>query len=178
MKTIYFVRHGESEANAADLAAGKELDSPLTENGRAQARQAGQDLKDKNIELIISSSLIRARETAEIIADIVGYDRQKILTNDDFIERAYGVHSGKPNDKYLEAAKNNTLHESAETSESMYGRVKNGLEWLKKRPEKNIVIASHGGISRVLRVMHQELPISHMYLLDRMSNATVYEFEL
>ncbi|OGL34720.1 hypothetical protein A3F65_03430 [Candidatus Saccharibacteria bacterium RIFCSPHIGHO2_12_FULL_47_16b] len=178
MKTIYFVRHGESEANATGLAAGKELNSPLTAGGREQAKQAGHDLKNKNVELIVSSSLIRAHETAKIIAQIVGYDLSEIVIRDDFIERAYGIHSNKSNDEYLEAARANTLHKSAETAESMYDRTVKGLDWLKKRPETKIVLVSHGGISRVLRVMHQNLPLNHMYILDRMSNATVYEFEL
>ena len=67
MKTIYFVRHGESEANNLGLSAGSEFDTPLTDIGRKQAQKTGQDLKDKNIQLIVSSSQGRAIETAEII---------------------------------------------------------------------------------------------------------------
>src|SRR5436309_1380376 len=68
MKKIYFVRHGESEANSLGLSAGSEFDTPLTNFGREQARKAGQELKDKKIELIIASPMERTVETATIIA--------------------------------------------------------------------------------------------------------------
>lgn len=47
MKTIYFMRHGQSEANAAKLVAGGGLDSPLTRLGMVQAAKVGRQLKDK-----------------------------------------------------------------------------------------------------------------------------------
>ena len=96
MKKIYFVRHGESEANAQGLAAGSEFDTPLTDTGRAQARRAGQDLKDKKIQLIVASTMDRALGTAKIIAKEIGYDSNKILTNKSFVERGMGIYSGGP----------------------------------------------------------------------------------
>ncbi len=41
MKTIYFVRHGETQANVDGLIAGGEFESQLTENGINQAKKAG-----------------------------------------------------------------------------------------------------------------------------------------
>jgi broad specificity phosphatase PhoE len=68
MKKIYFVRHGESEANVKKIVAGSETDAAITEKGRVQAEKAGQELLDKKIELIVSSPLTRTKETATIIA--------------------------------------------------------------------------------------------------------------
>ncbi len=58
------LRHGESVANADNWLAGQ-VDTPLTERGRAQADQAGRDLAGFAIGRVVSSDLSRARETAE-----------------------------------------------------------------------------------------------------------------
>lgn len=65
--TLYLVRHGESEANAAGRYAGQ-TDSPLTERGRAQAESVADALADVRIDRVVSSDLSRARDTAEAIA--------------------------------------------------------------------------------------------------------------
>jgi len=65
--TLYLVRHGESEANAAGRYAGQ-TDSPLTERGREQARAVAEALRDVHLDRVISSDLSRARDTAEEIA--------------------------------------------------------------------------------------------------------------
>src|SRR5438034_159874 len=63
--TIYIVRHGQSEANAQDLYG---LDLDLTEKGRQQIKQLTQALQNVKFDAIFSSPLIRAKQTAEIIA--------------------------------------------------------------------------------------------------------------
>ena len=57
---MYYVRHGESEANLLGIWAGSQSDSPLTELGVKQAIETGEKLKGKKISRIISSPLIRA----------------------------------------------------------------------------------------------------------------------
>lgn len=178
MKKIYFVRHGESEANAAGLTAGYELDTPLTAKGRSQAKETGLRLKDKQIKLIISSPLGRAMDTAKIIAEVIGYNPEKIIPSQDLIERGVGIYSGQPDDGYLKDAYDNKLHPSVESAQAMHDRVVKALAWIKNLPEDEILVVSHGGISRVLRIIHLELPHSHMYKLDRFGNAEIYEFEL
>ena len=65
-------------------------ETPLAEEGIEQAQAAGNELKDKHIDLIISSPMERAKETARIIAQEIGYDPNAIVINDLFIERAFG----------------------------------------------------------------------------------------
>ena len=64
MTRIYFVRHGQSEANAAGMVAGH-LDVPLTALGEKQARLTAEYLKDVPFSHIYTSPLSRARKTAE-----------------------------------------------------------------------------------------------------------------
>lgn len=65
--TFYFVRHGESEANAARRFAGR-TDSPLTERGRQQAQAVAEALAHVHFDRIVSSPLSRCRDTALVIA--------------------------------------------------------------------------------------------------------------
>ena len=65
--TFYFVRHGESEANAAQRFAGQ-TDSPLTDLGRRQAQAVADALAAVRFDRVVSSDLSRARDTALAIA--------------------------------------------------------------------------------------------------------------
>lgn len=178
MKTIYFVRHGESEANVKKIASGSEFDVAITDKGRMQAKQAGEELKSKNIQLIISSPLSRAIETATIIAETIGYNPKKILTSPYFVERNFGIYSKGPDEEYLKAAISDSLHESVETVEAMHSRITEGLDWLKGLHENTILLVSHGGANRILRLIHQDFPLSHMYKIDRFPNGSIYKFSL
>ncbi|NLE01703.1 MAG: histidine phosphatase family protein [Fibrobacter sp.] len=64
---LYSVRHGETEWNRAGIQQGH-LNSPLTANGIKQARSLAKGLSGRGIEVIISSDLGRASQTADIIA--------------------------------------------------------------------------------------------------------------
>ncbi len=64
---IYFIRHGQTTGDIEDRYGG-DYDDHLTELGRKQAEELAEKLKDKGIEAILSSPLIRARETSEILA--------------------------------------------------------------------------------------------------------------
>lgn len=65
-KSFYFARHGQSEHNQKGLIAGGRVDSPLTEKGIAQALGLKEKILAVGIEHVISSSMLRAKRTAEI----------------------------------------------------------------------------------------------------------------
>lgn len=69
--SFYFVRHGESESNRERIMQGR-TPSPLTDRGRAQAREAGEWFRGRSLDCIVSSPLDRARDTAAAIADAAG----------------------------------------------------------------------------------------------------------
>ena len=69
MKNIFFIRHTQSEANLKNILA-SQLNFPLTENGKKHAFEIGSHLKKvESIDRIISSPLIRAHQTACLIAN-------------------------------------------------------------------------------------------------------------
>ena len=73
MHCIYFVRHGETVWNVENKICGM-TDSPLTENGRAQARQTGALVRASGLHIdeILYSPLSRAADTAKAIAAATG----------------------------------------------------------------------------------------------------------
>ena len=70
-KDFYVFRHGETELNKQKRWQGSGMDYDLNENGVKQAQELVEKLKDKGLEKIFSSPLIRARHTAEVVADAI-----------------------------------------------------------------------------------------------------------
>jgi broad specificity phosphatase PhoE len=91
MKTIYFMRHTQSEANLKDILASRQ-DFPLTEKGRQEAVAIASEFKDiAQLDRIFCSPLIRAQQTAQPIAEAFGLD---VETDERITEQDLGVFSG------------------------------------------------------------------------------------
>lgn len=65
---LYFVRHGESEANVLHVISNRESPFGLTPLGRRQAYTLAITLRDVPITAVFSSPILRARQTAQILA--------------------------------------------------------------------------------------------------------------
>lgn len=74
MKTLYILRHGQKQSIEPQQY---DYDIELTEDGKEDSKNIGIKLKEKNIlpDLIVASPAIRARQTAEIVADQIGYTK-------------------------------------------------------------------------------------------------------
>jgi len=93
-KHFYIFRHGQTVWNAEGRPQGQHpYPVPLTLEGREQAKELGQKLSDKKIKKIISSDLLRAEETAGIVAEALGVDVE-------FDKRLREVDYGKLNGLY------------------------------------------------------------------------------
>lgn len=92
---IFLLRHGETDWNKVQRLQGH-TDIPLNQNGRSQIKQVADTFANMNadINLIISSPLSRAYESAEIVADSLGYVKEKILVEPLLIERCFGAGEG------------------------------------------------------------------------------------
>jgi broad specificity phosphatase PhoE len=91
MKTIYFIRHAQSEANLRDILASRR-DFPLTEKGRRDAEAIAGEFKQlAELDRIISSPLLRARQTAEPIAEAFGLE---VETDERLTEQELGIFAG------------------------------------------------------------------------------------
>ena len=92
---IYMLRHGETDWNLAGRLQGH-TDIPLNQNGKNQIRIAAEALNAlaTDIDLIFSSPLSRAYESAEIVADRLNYEKKNIVVEPLLIERGFGVGEG------------------------------------------------------------------------------------
>ena len=71
MTTILLARHGETDWNSERRWQGH-ADQPLNDAGREQARELAATLTDRGIDVVYSSDLVRAHETALIVAERLG----------------------------------------------------------------------------------------------------------
>ena len=70
-KDFYLFRHGQTDMNAAGRWQGRGIDLPLNETGREQARELAAALTPAALEVVFSSPLKRAVQTAQIVAEIL-----------------------------------------------------------------------------------------------------------
>ncbi|WP_136079831.1 histidine phosphatase family protein [Pontiella desulfatans] len=91
MKTIYFIRHAQSEANLKDILASRQ-DFPLTEKGLADAQAiAAEFAAIGKLDRIVCSPLTRAQQTAQPIAEAFGLE---VETDERITEQELGVFAG------------------------------------------------------------------------------------
>lgn len=99
MKKLYLLRHGQTEFNVKKLVQGR-CDSPLTDLGRKQAGMAAAWLKSHDVvpDKVVSSPLVRAMDTAQLVAtELLGPDAA-VEPCEGIIERCYGTFEEGPHD--------------------------------------------------------------------------------
>lgn len=92
MTVVCLIRHGETEWNAVGKLQGRE-NIDLNKSGKQQAEKCGLYLRENRWDVIISSPLSRAKQTAKIINQYM-LKPVKIIEMENFIERDYGMASG------------------------------------------------------------------------------------
>lgn len=144
--TLVLVRHGETAWNAEGRLQGQ-TDIPLNDVGREQARAAGRELGVDSWDVLVSSSLGRAIETAELI----GRKLDLALTEkfEDLKERHYGDAEGKVV-RDLPRPQIDELLRSAEPEDAVASRGLAILHELVQRHEgRRIVAVAHGTLIRL-----------------------------
>lgn len=163
---IYFLRHGESQANLRRAFAGQKDDSPLTEKGRAQAANAAKTLQGMNIKKIITTSLIRASDTAQIIADALGCT--DITIDDRLLEYDMGALTGTQN-KVI-TSHDLVSAEGAENPEAFRQRVLDGLRDAKHNSAVTLIV-SHAGVGRIIEAERRGIDPRDFHDIDAPPNA-------
>lgn len=143
-----WVRHGQTEWNQLRLLQGV-TDNPLTAAGRHQASLAGEDLARCGIwDRIVSSPLVRARQTAERIADIIGIDSLEIV--EDLSERDFGSAEGA-SVAGLDDDARQRLMAHGESEDSVLARAHAVCASLyEQHPQDRIVLVTHGTLIRTV----------------------------
>jgi len=156
MKTIYFVRHGESQGNVGTHY--QEESTPLSENGRAQAVALGERAKRISVDSIVASTMVRAQQTASVISEATGIP---VESSDVFIERRRPseqinqLKDGAPAVEAEEAIIRNSgipgyRYSNEENFDDLMMRAEEGLSYLINHSSNNILVVTHGVFLRVL----------------------------
>ncbi|MHC0039495.1 histidine phosphatase family protein [Pseudoneobacillus sp. C159] len=142
MTTICLIRHGETEWNALRKLQGR-TDIPLNSKGIQQAQECRDYLIDSEFDVLISSPLKRARQTADIINEVLNLP---ILEMDEFQERFYGDAEGMTKEERI-AAFPDKNYSNQESLESLNNRVNAGIDNIYQHyPDKKILLVAHGGV--------------------------------
>ncbi|WP_440971154.1 histidine phosphatase family protein [Peribacillus frigoritolerans] len=156
--TICLVRHGQTDWNALGKLKGQ-TDIPLNELGKIQARQCGEFMSKDDWDVIITSPLKRARETADIISH---YIEVPVIEKMEFIEKNFGVAEGMTAAERKSAFRDKD-YPGQENQESLRNRLMNGLQEIQKEyPEKKVILVAHGAVIHfILRLMSNESIVSN-----------------
>jgi len=88
--TLVVARHGEAEFDESVLS---DAGGRLTDLGRQQARELAESLRGRRIALVYTSGMARARQTADIVADVLGVP---VRVSDGLQELSVGDYAGEP----------------------------------------------------------------------------------
>lgn len=166
---IWFLRHGESAANATGVFAGRRIDSPLTVPGRAQAVQAAASVPG-DLTWIVSSPLSRATETAAIVRRARGFPFP-VEIDDRAGEFDVGSASGMPIRPMT--ATEMVDEYGAEPPEVFAGRVRSLLDDLALRDGVGLLV-SHAGVGRMIQTLLQGRSPSGFRELPLPANASLF----
>ena len=161
---LYYIRHGQSEANINNIWSGQ-LDSLLTSEGRIQAKEAGDKALSEGLRFdkIYSSPLKRAYDTAVAIAEATKYPVQNIVINNDLMERSFGMLEGTSHEDaikaYFEHESGIDEYKGVEKFADLYERAEKILASIKNSDGETILIVSHGALGRALRRHIEHLPL-------------------
>ena len=180
---IYIVRHGETRANQLKIIQGQKIDEELNSEGVKQADELSQNI-DRDFDIIFTSPLKRARQTAQIIANKI---KAPVIEKKEIMERDFGSLAGKTWEEirqempseYVKLKKRSLEQtydyrpyggESAEDVKRRFLAFINGLK--ENYPDKKILILAHKGILDIAHLLFSEEKPEHI------KHATVYEFDI
>ena len=99
------MRHGEAEHNVKNILS-SDINNPhhLTEKGIEETKKATKELKNKKIDIIFASPLMRTTETAEIVSDELSINVKDIIYDERIREHDFGNFNGQNPEVYNEIA--------------------------------------------------------------------------
>lgn len=184
LRPFFFLRHGQTQWNADKIWQGQ-TDVPLNATGLQQAHDAAHTLRNSAITRIISSPLIRAYHTAEIVA---GHLHLPIDVDRRLQERTYGAFEGlsskETREKY--GLQDGESHEhilppDAETLPTVAKRMKESLIfWFLSYPKDTLLFVSHGGSCSALQTDlygqtgYKRLPTGVPYYFQKSKGSWAY----
>lgn len=157
-KTLYIVRHGQTELNRQGIVQGRGMNTDLNDEGRKQARQFYEAYKDVAFDKIYVSALKRTQQSVQSFIDL-GIPYEKLPGLD---ELAWGIHEGQPStienrSVFLQIMRDwmdgrlDSKFEGGESPNEVAVRQREAMQLIMSHPEeKTVLICMHGRAMRLL----------------------------
>ncbi len=181
-KTIYLIRHGETEFNRRGVVQGSGIDSDLNELGFLQARAFFDDYQDIEFDKIYTSKLRRTVQSVQEFINLgIPYEQFEGLNEISWGEKEGKVPNYLEDENYLKIIANwgngktdIPAATGGETPEQVLDRQKLAFkEIIARSDEKMILVAMHGRAIRILLTHLLDLPLSEMDTFNH-SNLCLY----
>ncbi len=181
---LYFVRHGQTQANRSFKFSGR-VDLSLTDHGINQAYACRSTISKLRPTAIYCSPLLRARQTADIATKGI-INCPKIIIDERLIERSFGSVDGK----FAPFAMRRVWNYDSSFLKSRYGeetlltlelRVQDFLDAIRARhPNQTILVFSHGGVATTIDVILNEGALRSGYFFKdfHLKNGAIAHFTL
>lgn len=182
---VLLIRHGQTDWNLEGRMQGHEA-IELNDVGREQVRATAEALKHLTPKVIVTSPILRAVQSAEIVGAALGYPAEAILLEPGFAEFDMGEWVGSTfMELWEQKVIQNYWHNPTDTvfpgGESMPAIQRRAVAALNAVVAEHgggtIVVLTHGGIVRLLLLAAMELPRSHYFRIGA-SNASVARLQL
>jgi probable phosphoglycerate mutase len=169
-KTLYIVRHGQTDLNKNGIVQGRGMNTDLNDEGRLQAQLFYEAYQDIPFNKIYISTLKRTQQSIQLFID-KGLPFEKLAGLD---ELAWGIYEGKPNTPETKAAylklmrdwtagKLDVKFEGGESPNEVQARQKEALKVIMSKPdEENVLICMHGRAMRLFLCLLTEKPLTEM----------------
>jgi len=178
---IILTRHGETEENVKGICQGQSIPGKLTPKGIKQAKQLALRLKDEKIDVIYSSDLARAADTAKEIAKF--HPNTEFIVTEKLREKNRGEFEGMtkkerglenwPKDKLFPQPKN------GETNDELIKRAKSQIdEAYEKHNEETVLFVTHGGTKIAIVSVITGLTFMEVVNKGHLSNTSLSIFEI
>jgi probable phosphoglycerate mutase len=174
---LFLTRHGQTQYNVETRICGRS-NVQLTDKGISQAHVLAETMVGKGVELIISSPLIRAKTTADIVGEKL---HVPVIVDERLAERDYGTidgtYEGTPGfmDNWVQFG---YVYPEGESLLRVIQRVYNFLDDAKEEyKDKCVMVISHGGVCRVINSYFESLSNDKFFEFN-LGNCKVLEYEL
>lgn len=177
---IIIIRHGETEENAAGIIQGQSHGT-LSKKGIEQAKKVGGKLRDEKIDVIYTSDLERAFNTAKEIHK--HHPTIPLIERKEIREMYWGNLQDKQKDEinfyyHKENDPDYFKKNNVESLESVYNRIKKFLEEImEKHKDKNVVIVSHAMTLKIIFLFLNKKQLSKINEVPKNKNTSISVYE-
>ncbi|MBE5802416.1 MAG: histidine phosphatase family protein [Clostridiales bacterium] len=182
---LFITRHGETDFNVQRRYAGQ-ADVPLNETGVCQARELAEVLATESFDVIITSPLTRARQTAEAVRQY--HPETPLAVMPEFAERHLGVYEGLTGQEAQQCypdlwaryctRQTDDAPTGGETVRQCDDRVAAGLAKLRATcGDKQVLLICHGFVSKAIHRQLGGLSYEEMYAFN-LANCQVAVYDL